>query len=144
MDRIKFEINDKKVDDYELKSVKILINNIDLIEILRKYEMPFAKKEGHESIAGGYDGLAPEDLYKYLTNPDKYDKVSVLECECGCEGCWPMKVKVLNSKDKIIWTDFEQPHRNFKSHNFWDYSKFDKFVFEIDNYNEQLNKLKTY
>jgi len=87
-------------------------------------------------------------LYKYLKNPDEldkdeHDKISILECECGCESCWPMKVKVLNDKDKIIWTDFEQPHRNTESHNFWDYDKFGSFTFDYDNYNEQLNKLKT-
>lgn len=147
MDKLEFKIRDKQNDNYQFKSVTILVNEKDLIDLLKIYELPFAKKEGSENIAGGYDGLAPETLLKHLTNPSEYeidenDKVSVLECECGCDGCWPMKVKTIELDDKIIWTDFEQPHRTVDSHNFWDYTKFGQLTFDKNNYNEQLDILR--
>lgn len=113
----------------------------------RVITLPFAKKEGSENIAGGYDGLSPEILLKNLDNPGEFDidengKVSILECECGCDGCWPMKIKVLDLESKIIWTEIEQPHRTFDSHNFWDYANFEKFSFYKTTYNEQLEKLR--
>ncbi len=147
MDKLEFEIQNKQNDNYQFKSVTILVNGQDLIDLLKVYELPFAKKKGSENIAGGYDGLSPEALLKHLTNPDEFDidengKVSILECECGCDGCWPIKTKTIELEDKIIWTEFEQPHRTIDSHNFWDYINFGQFSFDKSNYNEQLNKLR--
>jgi len=146
MDKLAFNIHDKQNDNYQFKTVTILVNGKDIFELLKKYEMPFAIKEGSENIVGGYDGLAPETLLKNLTSPDEFDidengKVSILECECGCEGCWPMKTKVIDLEDKIIWKEFEQPHRTIDCHNFWDYTNFGQFSFDKNNYKEQLDKL---
>ena len=146
MDKLEFIIEEKRNDNYQFKAVTILVNGLDIIESLKKYEMPFVQKEGSKNIAGGYDGLSPETLYKHLTNPADFDKdengkISILECECGSEGCWPMKIKAIDLEDKIIWTDFEQPHRNFDSHNFWDYADFGQFSFDKKDYNMQLDRL---
>lgn len=147
MDKLEFKIQNKENDNYQYRSVTILVNGKDLIDLLKVYELPFAKKEGSDNIAGSYEGLTPEALLKHLTNPEEYEidkngKVSVLECQCRCEGCWPMKVKVIELSDKIIWTDFEQPHRTVDNPNFWDYSKFGQLTFHKYNYNEQLDKLR--
>ena len=146
MDRLEFVVENKQNDSFQFKSVRILINETDLIDMLRKYELPFATKEGSPTIAGGYSGIDPESLFKYLTNPDEDDlddfgRVSILECECGCQGCWPMNVKIETQDGKILWTDFEQPHRNAESHNHWDYSKFGQFEFDKRHYDELLAKL---
>lgn len=147
MDILEFKIQYRQNDNYQSKTVAILVNGQDLIELLKAYELPFAKNEGSENIAGGYNGLTPETLLKHLTNPDEFDtdengKISILECECGCDGCWPMKIKVVELADKIIWSDFEQPHRTIDSHNFWDFTKFGQFSFDTQNYKEQLDKLR--
>lgn len=147
MDKLQFKIQCKKNVNYQIKTVIIYINEQNLIDLLKIYELPFAKKEGFENIAGGYDGISAETLLIHLTNPNEFDidengKVSILECECGCDGCWPMKTKIIELKDKIIWTDFEQPNRTIGSHNFWDYTNFGQFTFDKNNYYEQLDKLK--
>jgi len=147
MDKLEFKIQNKENNNYQFNSVTILINGQDLIDLLKAYELPFAKKEGSENIAGGYDGLTPKILIKHLINPDEFDtdengKVSILECECGCDGCWPMKIKVIELEDKTIWTGFEQPHRNIDSHKFWDYSNFGQFSFDKKQYYEQLDILQ--
>src|SRR5688572_13051922 len=128
MDKIEFQIQ-RGIEYPESKVARILINNIDLIDLLKEYELPLAKKEGKETIAGAYDGLNPDTLRRYLVNPDWYDKddngkVSVLGCDCLVEDCWPMKVKIQESEGTIIWTEFEQPWRNGKDCKIWDYTGF--------------------
>ena len=123
----------------------ILVNGQDLIDLLKVYELPFAKKEGSESITGSFNRLSPEKFLKHLTNPDEFDesgKVSIYECVYGCDVCCPIKTKINELEDKIIWTDFDQPHRTIDCYNFWDYINFGQFSFEKNNYNEQLNKLR--
>jgi hypothetical protein len=148
MDKLEFKIQNKQIGDFKFKTVSIFVNGQDLIERLKNYEMPFAKKEGSEIIAGGYDGLTPETIYKYLTNPEDMDKdengkISLLGCAaCGLEDCWPMKIKTIEAVDKIIWTEFEQPFRSVDSNNFWDYTNFGQLSFDKKNYNEQLDKLR--
>ncbi len=147
MNKLEFKIEANQSSNQQVMTVTILVNGLDIIELLKEYEMPFAKKEGSEDIAGGYEGISPEALYKNLTNPeafdlDKNEKVSLLECACGCDGCWPMKAKVIHLQDKIIWAEFEQPHRAIDSANFWDYSNFGQFGFDKNNYIEQLDKLR--
>lgn len=147
MDKLEFIIQDKQNDDCQFKSVTILINGQNLINLLKVYELPFAKKERAENIAGGYEEITPEILLDNLTNPDEFDtvqngKISIFECECGCEGCWPMKIKIIELGDRVIWTDFEQPHRSINSHNFWDYRNFGPFSFDKDCYFKQLDILR--
>ncbi len=147
MDELSLNIIDRQNDDYQLKSVTIQINGKDIIEILKDYEMPFAKREGSKNIAGAYSGLSPDVLLKYLTNPEAYDvdehgRVAILECECGSESCWPMKTKINEAGDKIIWSDFEQPHRSKDRSDFWDYTNFGQFEFDKTAYLKQINKLK--
>ena len=48
-----------ETDDAEIGSVvAIWVNGRNLLEIVREIEMPFAIKEGHPNIAGGYVGLS--------------------------------------------------------------------------------------
>jgi hypothetical protein len=147
MDKLEFTIENKSNDDNSYRIANILINGSNLIDMLKVYEIPFAKNEGSESIAGGYEGLLPEILHQHLTNPnksddDESDKISILECVCGVDGCWPMLLKITYSDTTIVWHEFEQLHRSNESHKFWDYSNFGPFTFDLGNYNDQLTKLK--
>ena len=52
-------------------------------------------------------------------------------------------VEIKEEENKIIWTSFEQPHRNKENGPFkWDYSNLKDFEFEKKNYNFSLNILK--
>ncbi|MBP7462053.1 MAG: hypothetical protein KBA26_12250 [Candidatus Delongbacteria bacterium] len=149
MDKIEFKVIEEIDDHVPYDSVRILINGIDLIDMLREYEMKFAQKEGSPSIAGSYVGLMPMYLYQYLTEPNQFNiyddhKAIILGCDCGCEGCWPMMIKILKDNNRIIWTEFEQPHRGPTSRCYWNYNEFGVFIFDLDNYNLQLDELKKY
>jgi len=139
MDKIHFKIEKSESGD----SVRIFINNKDLISILKEFETTFIKSEGSENIAGAYAGLPSEELLEKLTAPPADNKVTILGCECGSEGCWPFMTRIMESEDKIIWTDFEQPHRGPESYTFWDYTPFGRFTFEKNDYILQVEKLKS-
>ena len=144
MDQIKFRIDTKKEENLEYPIVTILINEVDLIEKLKVFEKSFAEEEGSDTLAGAYEGLPVSILYNYLISYKERERISVLGCTCGFEGCWPMKVKITETNEKMIWSDFEQPHRNKESHHYWDYTSFGKFEFEKKEYQEQLFYLKSF
>ena len=58
MDKVDFVVSEGEVS--------IFINGSNLIDMLRDFEMPFAKAEGSPSIAGGYSGL-PKDVAEKLS-----------------------------------------------------------------------------
>jgi hypothetical protein len=143
MNKLDFEISEDVINDYGSFSTQIMIDGKNLIDLLKDYELPFAKKEGSASIAGAYDGLEPQVLFANLTNSEVY-KSAILECDCGFPGCWTFMTKVIEKQDTIIWTDFEQIHRREDSSNFWDYSGFKDFEFNRSEYYKKLNELKNY
>src|SRR5688572_11386540 len=103
MDKLEFKIETRKKDDHEYDSVRIFINDKDLIKLLKDFETPLAKSEGSENIAGGYDGLTSIELHKSLTDRQGDEKARILECECGCDGCWPFMTEINELNDKIVW-----------------------------------------
>ncbi len=142
MNTIRFQVEEgKDVAGETQLFANIFIDDKNLIDILRKYELPFAKKEGSEEIAGSYAALLPDELFSNLTmyNGSESEQVAVLDCTCGCEGCWTFMLRVIETDDCIIWTDFEQIHRAKGSHNYWDYSNFPNFKFNKTDY---LNKIQ--
>jgi len=149
MDRIEFKVIDRDIEGSKRKSASIIINGINLVDRLKEYELPFAKREGHESIAGQYIEQMPGVLYRKLTKPADYDieengKVTILICECREEGCWPMNIKVIKTQNSVIWTEFEQPHRDIDSDRYWDYTEFGQYEFPIHEYELQIEELKKY
>jgi hypothetical protein len=130
--------------------VEIAIDGRSLVERLREYEAPFAAREGSPNIAGGYAGLVARlvrlpsrHFYGESENSYSYPpKIALLECECGCAGCWPILCQVSVALDTISWSDFEQPHRR-AGHptGGWDYSGFGPFVFERTQYEAALARI---
>ena len=156
MDTIRFYIRDTTEEIVDGKGdrreVAISINGRDLVDILTEVEMPYAVAEGSPSIAGGYLGLPPEDVMlpsqHFLGEPTwavykDVERVSVLECSgCRMAGCWPFMVKVIVEADRIIWSDFQQPHRRPTGEtNDWTYNQLKPFVFNKLQYLTALQEL---
>lgn len=148
MNKIEFKVLRKNNNDLceEYDAVRIFIDGKDLIDILREFEMPFAKKEDCENNAGSYEGMTPECLYENLTSEPIYEdnKTVVLECVCRCSGCWDFLTEIKENENNVIWTNFENNHRGPESHNFWDYSSFKDLLFDKENYKQEIEKLKTF
>jgi hypothetical protein len=59
-------------------------------------------------------------------------KVTLLDCDCGNSGCWPLGVRIQRIADRVVWSEFENAYRP------WDYSRFGPFEFELKGYLEAL------
>lgn len=127
---------------WEDDRVNVFINDENLIEILREYELPFSDKEIRKGeLAGSYWWIYKDTLLENLQS--KKDKVYILGCKCGEEMCWPMRVTITEEDNKIIWSNFEQPYRDKNSKIFWDYTNFGSFTFDKENYQSELKKLES-
>lgn len=135
MNVLKFEI-------WEDNRVGIFIDQRNLIDMLKEYEVPFAKKEGSENMAGQYWWIYKDALLSNL-RLEYWNKPNLLGCECGEEACWPMWINIKKEDNKVIWSNFEQPFRTKQHNSFWDYSNFGTFTFDIENYQNELKKLES-
>jgi hypothetical protein len=101
VDTIRFEIGERDVEVPvvgPVDRVDIIINDRNLLDILRETELPFAAREGKPRLAGEYVGLPPEKVFlpspRLLGEPAPYydhdypnGKIAVLGCVCGDVGC---------------------------------------------------------
>lgn len=134
--------------------VEIYINNRRLIDMVREVELPYAVRENHPDIAGGYMGLSPDIVFfpspHFLgdhTEDFPYTtKTGILACEaCGEIICWPLLVQIDVGEDTVIWHDFEQPHRKAGSVlgsllGHWQYERLGPFEFDKEQYLSALVK----
>jgi hypothetical protein len=115
MDELKIHVEERDNCGYIFYVGVITINNIKLIDVLKREELTSANDDGQPNLAGAYDSMEIRMLYSHLRNPNKFfypgNKVSVLVCECGEEGCWPFAVKITDKVDYVEWSEFTQPHR---------------------------------
>jgi hypothetical protein len=156
LDTIHFNIRDSSEKIHgggsDCREVAISINGRDLVEILTDIEMPCAVAEGSPTIAGGYLGLPPQDVVPpsrhFLGDPKwgvykDIDLVSVLECsDCRMPGCWPFMVKITLEEDRVVWSDFRQPHQGPSNKaSYWTYKEMKPFIFDRGQYMSALEKL---
>lgn len=140
-DTLTLEIKEPDESYRDWRTVEVLINGHRLIDMLCEIELPYAREEGHPDIAGGYIGLEPKYVFlparTFLDAPDEWyeedGKAGILSCECGEPGCWPLLVRITLGPDRVIWSDFEQPHRPQ-----WDYDDLGPFVFDRAKYEAAL------
>jgi hypothetical protein len=118
---------------YGARLAIVRIDDRELLDIVRDVELPIAAKAGEAELAGKYGYLNIQDVIhpsrQLLGEPIRplleYDGiVSILECECGCEGCWPLIARVDVTETQVIWRDFQQVHRDN-----WKYPADFRFVF---------------
>jgi len=145
MDQVAFELAPAGGDfSDELSQIRIQVNGTDLPELVREAELPSARAEGEEDMAGTYVGLVPGyiriDLASQFLggggtslNPGPQEKTALLTCECGDVGCSPFLARVTVTDDKVTWDEFEQPTRPD-----WDYEGFGPFTFARSQYEQAL------
>lgn len=132
IDKLAFKIVDPKGEEWakefprEIKVVEIYINEVELVEILKPIEMPYAFIEEYPSLAGSYGHITPEKLYRNLTASS--EEIELLCCgDCGESGCWSILVNVEYDDSYVYWRKFKHNHRN------WEYDisyKFDKTEYQ--------------
>jgi hypothetical protein len=145
MDQVNFEFAPAGEDfPDDLRQIKITVNGVDLPELVRVAELPSAKADEEEEIAGNYIGLVAGytriDLAgqflggqgtPMFTGSD--EKTALLGCGCGEVGCSPLMARVTVTDETVVWDDFEQPTRPD-----WDYEGFGPFTFDRSEYERAL------
>ena len=127
-------------------SLKIAIDGVDLIELVRRVERGYDVK-----VAGKYAGpptrvLPPCRLFYgeipehvgWLSSGTIEGTVPILGCTCGTEGCWPLHVSILIDEraNTATWSGFTNPFRRS-----WTYEGLGPFVFRLDAYVAALKRL---
>lgn len=144
MNDLRFKVSRAKNDDGSVYDcLEIFIDGESLIDLVRNWEKPFAQREGHPALAGNYEWLpANKETYLALQDAEVDDeKTALLECQCGCPGCWPLLVNIRKEAETVIWRAFEQPHRSEESAaGFWNYVGFGPFVFERQTYEKLFDE----
>ncbi len=141
-----FEIELTPANKWGARMALIRIDGRPLLEIIREIETPMAAADGQPTLAGQYDYLNASDVLP----PSRHflgeaassllaygEKVSVLECTCGCEGCWPLLMRITVSSDSVVWNDPQQPHRNH-----WKYPHGWSLEFDRRQYEQALENLR--
>ena len=127
------------VGDFEGRRAVQLTPVVDgrsLVDLVTAYEAA-AKLD----VVGGYDGLVLDqfrfgDLSSYLLGRGSWPGgavVTLIGCECGEVGCWPLDAQVTVADGRVVWDGFRQPHRPQR-----DYSGFGPFVFDESSYRSAL------
>lgn len=121
-------------NEYGSRKAVLWVDGRELLDWVREVELPLAASTNEANLAGKYDYLRAEtalfpsrqllgevarSVYDYEGDP------SILECECGCEGCWPLIAKVEVLTDRVIWHHFRQWNRDA-----WNYPESFRFEFE--------------
>jgi hypothetical protein len=138
----RFEIELMPPNEWGARMALIRIDGRPLLDLMAEMESPIAAAAGQPDLAGKYGYLNSVDVI----HPSRHllgeavrplleygDKVSVLECECGCEGCWPLLVRITVAAEVVIWSDFQQPHRDN-----WKYPASLRLVFDRGQYERAL------
>ena len=143
MNRLEIAIGEP--NEYGARAGIIRVDGRDLIDVVREIEGPIAAAAGEPTLAGKYGYLnirllvpPSQHLLGKAARPLlEYDdgQVSLLECECGCEGCWPFVATIEADDARVVWSHFRQPHRDN-----WRYPDDLRLVFYRSQYEEALRK----
>lgn len=137
----------------EEDTVLVLVNGTPLVELVRRWEDVAAQATGERSLAGSYAGLparfAAEIQTAWLGGSG--GRVTLLGCECGEPGCWPLLARIEMDEEAVRWLDFQQPYRAKQEADplnwqrpttpFWSYEGFGPFVFERAEYTRAVRSL---
>ena len=108
-----------------------LVDGASLVELVGAYET----SRGHD-VPGSYDALARDvafDAGEWDAPDQGVRTTTLLGCECGEAGCWPLLARIRSDRGLVVWECFEQPHRPDQ-----DYTGFGPFVFARKAYDRAL------
>ncbi|WP_334624043.1 hypothetical protein [Micromonospora sp. CPCC 206061] len=140
MERIEFRTLEQELGSGVFPTLVPHLSGVPLPDLVRKAELPFARREANPDLAGSYAGL-PEDKVRwpsrhYLGEPvlswfGDGDTV-LLGCVCGDWGCRPFTAIVTVAEDTVTWSGYRTGHRD------WDYRELRDITFDRLQYEEAL------
>ncbi|MEZ5098839.1 MAG: hypothetical protein R3C15_03365 [Thermoleophilia bacterium] len=129
-----------------LYRVRVEVDDVPLVELIRTIELPLATAEGHPQIAGDYvepvfgwpDDQPPGAHYLGVPGSDWAcwpAGKTVLLGDADEFGAWPLMARIDVGPRVVTWSAFEQPYRPH-----WDYGL--RLVFDRDAYEDALDALR--
>lgn len=128
MDVVRFQLNPNPA--WPNPEIRVVVNGRDLADIVGEIEGPFVEREGSApSIAGSYAGYTNAQLddtisRHFLGSENSHlhcgpeGKTALLDCGCGCSGCWTLMARVTATEKTVTWSQFEQVHRDWRYDDF--------------------------
>jgi hypothetical protein len=127
-----------------LRQIKIEVNGVELPDLVREAELPSARSDEEEEMAGNYIGLVAGYMRIDLAGQflggqgtpmfeDDGEQTALLGCGCGEVGCSPLMARITVTDETVTWEDFEQPTRPD-----WNYEGFGPFRFDRAQYERAL------
>jgi hypothetical protein len=130
----------------DLRQIKIEVNGVEFPELVREAELPSARADEEEEIAGNYIGLVAGYMRIDLAGQflggqgtpmfTGSEKTALLGCGCGDVGCSPLMARITVTDETVTWEDFEQPTRPD-----WEYDGFGPFRFDRAQYERALMEI---
>ncbi|HEY1237004.1 MAG TPA: hypothetical protein VGE91_01610 [Solirubrobacterales bacterium] len=147
MDEVSFEFAPAGEDfPDDLRQIKIEVNGVEFPELVREAELPSARADEEEEIAGNYIGLVAGYMRIDLAGQflggqgtpmfTGSEKTALLGCGCGDVGCSPLMARITVTDETVTWEDFEQPTRPD-----WEYDGFGPFRFDRAQYERALMEI---
>jgi hypothetical protein len=140
MERIEFRTLEQELGVGVFPTIVPHLNGVPLPDLIRKVEMPSARREGNPDLAGKYAGLVDDAVRwpsrHYLGTPtlswfDDGDTV-LLGCDCGDWGCWPFTAIITLTKNTVTWSGYRTGHRD------WDYRELRDITFDRGQYEQAV------
>jgi len=128
------------MDKFELKfsseyhTVSIIINDINLMDLIRNRDKMTGELSHNEHSELNIRYIVSALYYNDKDDFFEDDKQSILGCCCGDKNCGPFRVKIIETDDTIIWTDFKSRFSEY-------FRTIVKLEFEKEQYMEQVESL---
>jgi hypothetical protein len=127
----------RKREDLSADEVVPTVDGRELADLVHAFELG----HGMETRPASYGGLIPAffnfgSMANHFLGRGEAGKVALLGCECGEWGCWPLLATITVTQQRVVWTDFEQPHRKER-----DYTALGPFEFDRAQYELALSAL---
>jgi len=145
----------------ELREIEILINSTSLRELVSIVESKHIQSELDFRVAEGeirsemnlepgdysYQNLNGftktkdillgkiRDGFKIEENDLDYDAQVLMDCTCGCSGCWPLIADIEEEGGVVSWSNLRQFHRPDWSYNLG------PFKFDLEQYRDEIQRL---
>ncbi|WP_330182073.1 hypothetical protein OHB26_38070 [Nocardia sp. NBC_01503] len=140
MHTVEFRIERAELAIAETDIVLVYIDGVELRDLVRPVEGPFAAAEDSPDLAASYAGLVAAEVAwpsRHFLGDSAETWVAdgeliILGCTCGIAGCWPLSASLELTPETVVWQDFRNGHRD------WDLSALGPFVFDRTQYEAAL------
>lgn len=114
-------------DDAGNETVRIVVDDIELRERVYADELAMSSDD---AVADAFALPTRQQLVRVLGETG--EDVVVLDCGCGSEGCWPLKMRVTIGAVAVVWDAFARPRRHHGLRFVFDRAAYDRALATLE------------